>query len=74
MTQAEISNEAPEFSLVLGGPLFEFFRRARLSGDTLEFAWRRVMVIAGVAWLPLLLLVVMAERDRNRVLELVCKA
>jgi hypothetical protein len=56
MTQPEISNEAPEFSLVLGGPLFDFFRRARLSGRTLEFARRRVLVIAGVAWLPLLLL------------------
>jgi hypothetical protein len=56
MAQPEISNEAPEFSLVLGGPLFDFFRRARLSGQTLEFARRRVVVIAGVAWLPLLLL------------------
>jgi len=56
LTQKEISTEAPEFSLVLGGPLFDFFRRARLSGHTLEFAWRRVVVIVGVAWLPLLLL------------------
>ena len=56
MNQPEILNEAPEFSLVLGGPLFDFFRRARLSGHTLEFAWRRVVVIVGVAWLPLLLL------------------
>src|SRR6185436_4425457 len=56
MTQPEISTEAPEFSLVLGGPLFDLFRRARLSGHTLEFARRRVVVIAGVAWLPLLLL------------------
>jgi hypothetical protein len=56
MAQPEISNEAPEFSLVLGGPLFDFFRRARLSGHTLEFARRRVVVIVGVAWLPLLLL------------------
>jgi len=56
MTQPERLNEAPEFSLVLGGPLFDFFRRARLSGQALEFARRRVVVIAGVAWLPLLLL------------------
>ena len=56
MAPPEISNEAPEFSLVLGGPLFDFFRRARLSGHTLEFARRRVVVIAGVAWLPLLFL------------------
>jgi hypothetical protein len=56
MTQPESLNEAPEFSLVLGGPMFDLFRRARLSGHTLEFARRRVVVIAGVAWLPLLLL------------------
>jgi hypothetical protein len=56
MTQPEIFNEAPEFSLVLGGPLFDFFRWARLAGHTLEFARRRVVVIAAVAWLPLLLL------------------
>jgi PAS domain S-box-containing protein len=56
MTQPEILNQPPEFSLVLGGPLFNCFRRARLSGEALELARRRVVVIAGVAWLPLLLL------------------
>lgn len=32
------------------------YRRAHLSGDALELVRRRVVVIAGVAWLPLLLL------------------
>ena len=45
-----------DFSLVLGGPLFQLFRRAHLSGDALELVRRRVLVITGVAWLPLLLL------------------
>lgn len=45
-----------EFSLVLGGPLFQLFRRAHLSGGHLELARRRVVVIAALAWLPLLLL------------------
>jgi len=41
---------------VLGGPLYQLFRRAHLSGDAFELVGRRVMVIAVFAWLPLLLL------------------
>ncbi len=48
--------EPPDFSLVLGGPLFQLFRRAHLTGDALEMSRRRVIVIAAIAWLPLLLL------------------
>jgi len=46
----------PDFSLVLGGPLFQLFRRAHLSGEALELARRRVLFISCVAWLPLLVL------------------
>jgi hypothetical protein len=56
MNKADIPGEAPDFSLVLGGPLFQLLRRARLSGAALELAWRRVLVIALLAWLPLLVL------------------
>ena len=49
-------HEAGDFSLVLGGPLYQLFRQAHLSGDALELAARRVIVIALVAWLPLLVL------------------
>jgi hypothetical protein len=45
-----------DFSLVLGGPLFQIIRRAHLSGDALELARRRVVVIPLFAWLPLLIL------------------
>lgn len=49
--------EAPhDFSLVLGGPLFQLFRRSHLAGDTLELLHRRVIIIPLFAWLPLLLL------------------
>ena len=44
------------FSIVLGGPLFQLLRRAHVAGDALELARRRVAVIALFAWLPLLLL------------------
>src|SRR5262245_34495409 len=50
------ANDAVNFSLVLGGPLFQLFRRAHLAGDGLELLRRRIVVIALVAWLPLLLL------------------
>jgi hypothetical protein len=47
-----------DFSLVLGGPLYQLFRRARLADDsgTLELLKRRIIVIALFAWLPLLVL------------------
>lgn len=48
--------DAEDFSLVLGGPLFQIFRRAYLSGDGLELLRRRIIVITTFSWLPLLLL------------------
>lgn len=49
-----------DFSLVLGGPLYQLLRRTHLAGDALELVRRRVLVIAGVAWLPLLALAALA--------------
>jgi hypothetical protein len=46
----------PEFSLVLGGPLFQLLRRAHLADDALMMVRQRVIVIAQLAWLPLLVL------------------
>ena len=49
--------EAPQdFSLVLGGPLFQLFRRSYLAREGLELLYRRMMLITLIAWLPLLLL------------------
>ena len=48
--------EPPDFSLVLGGPLYQLFQRAHLSGDTLELVRRRIIIISLFAWLPLLIL------------------
>jgi hypothetical protein len=45
-----------DFSLVLGGPLFQLMRRAHLTDDGLALQRRRIIVIALGAWLPLLLL------------------
>ena len=46
----------PDFSLVLGGPLFQLFRKAHLSDDALEQVRLRIIVISLFAWLPLLAL------------------
>ena len=56
MTNADILDEPADFSLVLGGPLFQLYRRTYLSGAALELVRRRVVVIVAVAWLPLLVL------------------
>ena len=47
---------SPDLSLVLGGPLYQFWRRTRLADDTLRLLHRRVLVMVLVAWAPLLLL------------------
>jgi hypothetical protein len=45
-----------DFSLVLGGPLYQLLRRAHLADDVFELQRRRVLVLSVLAWLPLLLL------------------
>ncbi|MDF3944137.1 hypothetical protein P3W66_29065 [Achromobacter denitrificans] len=44
------------FSVVLGGPLFQLLRRAHIADDALEMVRQRVLVISLIAWLPLLVL------------------
>jgi len=46
----------PDFSLVLGGPLFQIMRRAHLTDDALSLVDRRIVLTALLCWLPLLVL------------------
>jgi len=48
--------KAPDFSLVLGGPLYQLLRRVHLTGDAMELLKSRILVISMLAWLPLLVL------------------
>jgi hypothetical protein len=48
--------EPPDFSLVLGGPLYQLWRRTRLAGDALQLMRRRIVVATLLTWLPLLAL------------------
>jgi hypothetical protein len=52
----DLLRHPPEFSLVLGGPLFQLLRRVHLSDDALQMARRRIVAGALLAWFPLLLL------------------
>ena len=45
-----------DFSLVLGGPTYQFFLKSHLAGDALEMLYRRLIIITLLSWLPLLLL------------------
>jgi hypothetical protein len=52
----------PDFSLVLGGPLYQLYLRTKLARPPLELAIRRVVGIPLICWLPLLLLAAFAGR------------
>jgi hypothetical protein len=45
-----------DFSLFVGGPLFQLLRRAHLADDALHMVRQRVVVISLACWLPLLVL------------------
>jgi hypothetical protein len=56
MPQPDIEGKPHDFSLVLGGPVFQFFRKSHLSNDGLDLLRRRIVVITSIAWLPLAVL------------------
>ena len=56
MTDFNLHEEPYDFSLVLGGPVFQLYRRSHLAGDSLELLYRRVVIITLIAWMPLCLL------------------
>ena len=53
---ASFQTNPRDFSLVLGGPIFQLFRRSHLSGEGLELLHRRIFFITLFAWLPMLFL------------------
>ena len=52
----EFREHPPDFSLVLGGPLYQLLRRAHLSDDTMAMLYRRIIVLTLICWSPLLVL------------------
>jgi hypothetical protein len=47
---------ATDFSLVLGGPLYQLFRRTHLQGPWFEFLGRRLLCIVSLTWVPIVAL------------------
>ncbi|MDD5266616.1 MAG: hypothetical protein PHO08_05745 [Methylococcales bacterium] len=60
MIQPPDSKQPDDFSLVLGGPLFQLLIRTRLTTNTMNLVKRRVIVISLLTWLPLLVLSVLS--------------
>jgi hypothetical protein len=56
MDARAIAADSRDFSVVLGGPLFQLFRKAHLSGAGLELVGQRLLVMIALCWLPLLVL------------------
>ena len=44
--------DPPDFSVVLGGPLFQLLRRAHLSDNALMLVRQRIISISLFVWLP----------------------
>ncbi len=56
MTRPSLAGNLPNFSLFLGGPLYQLLRRGRLTDDALGLVHRRIILALVVCWLPPLLL------------------
>jgi hypothetical protein len=56
MAEQILQQEPPDFSLVLGGPLYQMFRRAHLTGPALELLRRRIVFFCLLCWAPLAVL------------------
>jgi hypothetical protein len=69
MFHDNIFPERQDFSLLLGGPLFQLLRRTHLAGDALELLLQRILLISLVAWLPLLVFSLAEGEARRRTLS-----
>jgi len=56
MKSTPLLPEPEDFSLVLGGPLYQLLRRLHTSGPALELLARRMIGMPLLAWLPVLAL------------------
>src|SRR5262245_6763801 len=48
--------DAQDFSLVLGGPLYQLYLRTHLAREQLRWLPRRVLLIPAIVWIPLFVL------------------
>jgi hypothetical protein len=55
-SSTEVLRDSDNFSLVLGGPLFQLMCRAHMANDALALVRQRIAVISLLSWLPLAVL------------------
>jgi hypothetical protein len=56
LSKVHQNGEPENFSLVLGGPLFQLSRKAHLEGGVLELLHRRIIASVELSWFPLVIL------------------
>src|SRR5262245_3983912 len=56
VTESHQGGEAEDFSLELGGPLFQLLRKSHLEGDAMNLLHRRILASILLSWFPLLVL------------------
>jgi len=55
LPSAHLLSERQDFSLVMGGPLFQLLFRAHLVGDAMTLVTRRIVAFGLITWVPLLI-------------------
>lgn len=63
-TEMRETESAPptDFSLVLGGPLYQLYLRGRLAKPPLDLLHRRIFLFLAICWLPLLIFTLLAGK------------
>jgi hypothetical protein len=56
MSGNSLFHDSQDFSLVLGGPIYQLMRRSHLTDDALGHVQQRIIVVSLFCWLPLLVL------------------
>jgi hypothetical protein len=62
MADRSAAPDAEDFSLVLGGPLYQLLLRARLTRPSFDLLSRRILASLLLAWLPLLVITLLEGR------------
>ena len=62
MAQNAFVTDSRDFSMVLGGPLYQLMLRLRVIRPPLQLLGRRIVVISLIAWLPLCILALVSGR------------
>jgi hypothetical protein len=65
--ELEVAPKEPDFSVVLGGPLYQFYLRTRLARPPIDLVGRRVIALCLICWVPPFLLSLFSSTAFGRV-------